>query len=428
MDGRTPNQQQLYDSGRRGESAPTHLTINERDAFQQGEKDRKKARLSHGPDHGAGAGGGGFALILGIVILGTLGVMLAIAAAAGIAAFGSAVLLYLLSRLWPGFPSQGYWQAYRTAFLCLAVFIVLVVAPLLAAEFLVENLHTNSSFVAYVVETTPVLLGSWLTRLGAPASQTLLPLEQWLQLVAMWRPDASSVATWASVLLFVPPTLGATLTAVGRIDFTSAIAAIAGSLAVTVFAILPGAALAVWGTSWLVHNAQPVDLPSAVTLGSAALAGAAMILVYALLGALITGLVLLAALKLSRVARDEGFGRAYRTAFLGLAACGVVTMLAFFWFRGGDGLWAWSTQVTAAEFSGQAVDLAALWQTTLTSWPVLLPGLVVAGAIVCSRHPSPFAGMLGYGGAVVLSAVTAMPLLVLCLVAAVKLARSGLLS
>lgn len=424
MDGRL---QQLREAGQRGESSPTHLSTNEQDAFNQGKKDREKAKRRPEPTPEGGAGIIG--LVALAVIVTTLGVILAIAVSAGIAAFGSAVLLYLLSRVWPGMQGQGYWEAYRTTFFCLFAFIVLVAAPIVAAEFLVENLYTNSSFIAYVVDTTPVVLGSLLTRLGSPPPPDVLPLEQWLELVGMWRSDADRIAMWAGVLLLAPPAVGAWLVAAARIRYSSTFATIVGSLVVSIFAILPGAMVAIWGTSWLIDTAQlPDDFPGVATLGTAAVASAVMVLAYALLGAFITGLALLAALKLSRDARDEGFGRAYGTSLLGLAACGVITVLAFFLFRGGDALWVWSAQVASAESFGlQSVDFASLWQATLASWPVLVPGLVVAGAIICSRHPSPFAGVLGYAGAVVLSAATAVPILVLCIVASVKLANSGVL-
>lgn len=427
MAGRAPNEQQSYEIGRRGDAEPYGLDLNERDAWQQGRKDRKE-RLSPWPEPAGGGGGGGVGLVVVLAILGTLGVIIAIAVSAGIAGFASAALLYVLSRLWPGLPKHAYWEAYGTAFLSLVVFILLLLAPPAAAHFLVEDLRGDSSFLAYVVETTPALMDWSLTRLGALALAGTYPPEVWFEWLEMARPDADRIVTWAGVLLLGPALVGAMIVAAIRIEFPSSGASLLGSAAVALLAILPGAALGVSGLAWLVRHAQPADLAGIATLGKAALAGGVMVLAYALLGALTTGLVLYLVVKLSRGRDVAGYGHMYRTAFLGLLACGVVTILALFWFRGGDGLWAWSAGVAAAgPANPPAIDFSGLWRAIRESWPVIVPGLIVAGAIVSARHPAPFSGTLGYGGAVAVSAVTAVPLLIPCLVAGVELARRGLL-
>jgi hypothetical protein len=422
--GFTGSQAQAYESGRRGDASPTHASLNERDAFDLGTKHRRqqkaKAHTHTSEDSGAGAG------LLMLILVGTVVVVgLAIVVPAALASLLSAALLLALLATLRIEGDLRYWQAYKMCAVATTVFIGVAAAVYFGAAELVRDYGRQSFFDQLMRAVTRIGHGLFMGLLD-PADG-LRRLAQFHAALSRATPAANGIIALACAALFAPAVLGAALALHLFDEWPAAgLAGYAAALVATLVVLLPGLAISLWA---LARLGQHIQLPTGkglqAPLENMAIAGALLTLAWVVLVPLVVGVATrLLGLLWSPLADPVQRGWLVGTGWLVALVYGIGMALAMLMFRRGDLLAQWADAWLAG---GPAVG-ALLWSALASAWPLALPAVALAGAVVAARHDPPFAGAVGYAAACVLGGAAATLLWWPVPVAGVMAYRAGLLS
>jgi hypothetical protein len=236
-----PGERGLYDAGRRGDAAPTHLDVASQSAYDAGRRARKRN------DHGTPTGGLGGAWLF--VVLAAAPFILAVSIGAAVPALIAAPFVAGILRLFDRTDPVGFWRAFRTCFWTNAVFLLISGGIGIGAYWVVEGRRAVTFFEVLSVATNQLARGAVELLVGTAAYGQPEFAVYYERLTAA-RPDADTLMLVAAFALFVPAWLAAGKTfAVREGDHLGSRGELVRALLVTALILLPIQAGALWATA-----------------------------------------------------------------------------------------------------------------------------------------------------------------------------------